>query len=168
MKSKLTAAICIFLVFVTSQSLTSCIKSGCRMIECKPYRQFSFQIFGFSGQEANTINLRKYKKGTNFTELIETVIIRKGSNADHIYSEFTPGYISVALHSTIFIESSFDYEFYFPATNTLRRLSNITDIQSQMEYCDPWFQKNYCTNDKISSCLIDGVQHYDGIPAIRK
>jgi hypothetical protein len=168
MNKSVSVVICTLSIILITQSITSCVKVKCRMVDCGPYMQFSISTNGFSRQDIDTIYLRKYIKGTGFSQQIETLEVIKDKNATHIYSDASSDYINIISNSRGFIESSFDYEVYFPATNTLRKLSDIIDVQSQKQYCSPSLQKKECNNDNISSCKIDGVLYNDRIPALNK
>jgi len=105
---------------------------------------------------------------TNFTEKIDTLLIVRGQNAQ--YSDFAGEIVTnVYFNRNVNFEiiSGFDYEFYFPATNTLRRITEFTDNQGQKKYCIPSMQKNTCINEfsflKLDSVLVTGA-----FPAIIK
>jgi hypothetical protein len=159
-----------FFMVLICTAFSSCIKQKCEVIQCGPHRQFSMGTKGFSENEIQTVHLRKFVKGSNFTQLISTSVIKNNENTVSIRaSEASAGFFIIANSGNSFsIESSFDYEFYVPATNTVRKLSEITDIQEQMNYCRPSLQRPYCNNSQIKSCRLDGVLTEGYIPAFQK
>ncbi len=147
--------------------LLLCILSGCeecREIDCGPYHQYQFTVFGFEYDEIKNIEVRSFKKGTNYTEPVSEWLITP-DNALYTYTHDTDVFLITPIPDKVNfkITSEYDYEFYFPTTKTNRRLSEITDIPSQVEYCTPSLQRSECNNTQISSYLLDGTLHQGGI-----
>jgi len=131
------------------------LASCCKTYQCGPYSTGSFRISNFTTQESDTIIVRAFKKGSGFSQKLDSVLLAKDKNID--YRSMDDGITEVSLRNDTKFElsSRYDFEFYFPATNTLRRLSEITDIQGEIE-CKSPVQKKECMNE-LGSLRLDGV-----------
>jgi len=132
------------------------LASCCKTYQCSPYNTNLFRISNFTTQESDTIIVRAYKKGSGFTQKLDSVLLAKDKNA--VYLDLGDGIsteISINFSEEFEFSSLYDFEFYFPATNTLRRLSEITDRQSEIRQCNP-SQRNECRN-QLASSRLDGV-----------
>lgn len=152
-------------VIAISISLYSC----CKTIDCEPFSTKNINVSQFTKQESDTFIIRRYKQGTNFVNKIDTLLVARDKNAT--YSDFADG-ITSAVNLNIDVKyaiaAGFDYELYFPATNTLRRITEFTDVQGEIKYCNPSLGRNSCMN-QINSLKLDGRLITGGIfPAIIK
>lgn len=92
-------------------------------------------FIGFNSQETDTIIMRSFAKGSNFSTLKDTVQITS-VNSGYFSSNDT---LSVSLrYRSPGIESINDYEFYLTQTNLLYRLSDFAEITEE-ELC---YQRN--------------------------
>lgn len=144
------------LVSILSVVFTILFASCCKTYQCSPYVDRLFRISNFTTQESDTIIVRAYKKGSGFTQKLDSVLLAKDKNS--IYLDLGDGIsteVSINVSENFELSSLYDFEFYFPATNTLRRLSEITDRQSEIKQCNP-SQRNECRN-QLASSKLDGV-----------
>ncbi len=152
-------------ITIVSISLYSC----CKTIECETYSIKNINISQFTKQESDTFIIRRYKEATNFADKIDTLLVAKDKNAT--YSDFADGITSAVnlnIDVNYAITAGFDYELYFPATNTLRKITEISDIQGQIKYCSPSAGTNSCMN-QLNSLKVDGRLITGGFfPAIIK
>jgi len=137
---------------VVVQGLASC----CKTYQCGPYNTNSFRISNFTPQESDTIIVRAFKKGSGFSQKLDSVLLAKDKNADyHSQEDGMSTEVSFRNDTKFELSSLYDFEFYFPATNTLRRVSEMTDIQGEIECSSP-AQKKKCENE-LGSLRLDGV-----------
>ncbi len=148
--------------------LSSCKKT----INCDAANEHSFTIQNFSEQESSRIIFRKYVKHTNFTQLVDTILLIKGINTDHtvvrdLITNAIDNIIIQPARSTGFgIASGFDYELFFPVVNMSGKLSEVTEVQQQYRYDVFSLQRRGCVNE-ITSARLDGVL-FNRIPVITK
>jgi hypothetical protein len=168
-KKRLRTIISVMVVlFFVSFAISSCEK--CKLVNCEPFQQNSFTLSGFTMQEVNVIQWRKYRKGSNYGNLVETIELKNNVNGVVFSPEaVAPFQIFITSYSTTtsLIDTQYDYELFVPATNTLHRLSDVTSEQSQMEYCSPSLQKKGCISE-LKSCKFNGVIYEKFIPRFSK
>lgn len=142
---------------------------SCETINCGPYQQYSFTLIGFNINEINTIEVRSFSKGSNFTEPESEWIITP-DNASYVALDANNAFLISPTpgKSNFQIASSYDYEVFVPSTTTRRLISEITDVASQEEHCAFSFQRGNCNNTAISSCMLDGTLYQGGIPALSR
>ena len=98
-------------------STTPCIKAN-----------LHFQLISFSDAESNSIILRRYNKGQNFSVLKDTTILQisfSRSNDTLVQSSSsTPGLIT----------SDYDHELYFPVANKIYRITEINEEENEIKH----------------------------------
>jgi len=102
----------------------------------------SFGLISFSDQESDTIILRRYEKGSNFSTL------KDNDTLDLAYTT------SIGL-----ITSQYDYELYFPGAIKLYRLSAIEEEAGEIRHAFWNNVKVGCVN-KITSFTINNLVSY--------
>lgn len=152
------------IIIVMSMYLTSC----CKTINCETFSTININLSQFTKQESDTFIIRRYKPATSFSQKLDTLLVARDKNAT--YSDFADG-ITTAVNLNIEVKyaitAGFDYELYFPATNTLRRITEISDIQGQIKYCSPSAGTNSCMN-QLNSLKVDGRLFIASFPYIVK
>ena len=153
--------------FASILAISFSFYSCCKTVECKRFSTKNINVSNFTKQESDTFIIRRYRQATNFAEKIDSLLVARDKNAQ--FSDFADGIttgVNLNIDVDYKISPGFDYEIYFPATNTLRRITELTDIQGQIEYCRPSLGKNSCINE-LSSLKIDG-RLVPGFPFIVK
>lgn len=113
----------------------------------------SFGLISFSDQESDTIILRRYEEGNNFSTLIDSFLLDMGFRRtnDTLDLAYTT--------STGLITSQYDYELYFPGAIKLYRLSAIEEEAGEIRHSFWNNVKVGCVN-KITSLTINNQVSY--------
>lgn len=132
-----------FLVLVILYSCTCpCLKAD-----------LQFGLIGFSDAEADTIVLRKYEKSSNFNAPKDSFFFHDN---DIRFSRLSDTLQPVAHTSDAVLDINFDYEFYFPESQKLFRITEITEWQSEQSCGIFSTNKKLCVNE-INTCKINGI-----------
>ena len=140
---------CIYtVIFILTVSITSC----CKTVDCER-GYLDIATINFTRQQSDTFIIRRYKVNTNFTELVDTLLLARNVNA--YYSDIGLDTSSVLMYDSnpFKINTGFDYVLFFPATNTIRKISDIKETKNQQTLC---LRLKRCFND-INSYKIDGL-----------
>lgn len=115
--------------------------------------ELTFGLVGFSDSEADTIILRKFNKNSNFTSLKDTVAFW----VDEIrFDRSNDTLLPVAYTSDAVLESAFDYEFYFPQSQSLFRISEIKE-EKEEQNCGIFSANKVGCSNVITSCKINNT-----------
>jgi hypothetical protein len=140
---------CIFFISIV-MSFASC----CRTEDCE-VGYLNIATINFTSQQSDTFILRRYKENSNFTLLLDSLLIARNINANYSYQGLDTSFVSFYESNPFRLTTGFDYIVYFPATNTLRKISNIIETKNQQRICATSNFKT-CYNN-INGYKIDGV-----------
>lgn len=135
MKPPLLAGIIIPFILLTAQS---CIRHDCASDELR------YSLIGFSDQDASSIILRRFAKGTNFNTKIDTSI----QDIDFKRNNDTLNMVRRVVNMQI--TSGYDYEFYFPLSGNTYRLTEINEEKTEQKKSFLNNTKELCINPIIS------------------
>ncbi len=116
-----TIYFCITIVLLVS------LNAGCSRCPCTASDGLRFDLVSFTTEQSDTIIVRHFLKGSNFTQLLDTLLLDKddlGFRNDN--DTLTAVY---ALGGAASLASRYDHEIYFPAVNKLTRVSEINEEQ---------------------------------------
>lgn len=139
----------IFLL-ITVGSLASC----CRTEDCET-GYLNIATINFSIQQSDTFIVRRYKVNTNFNLLVDTLLLARNINCFYTDQGLDTSFVIINESNPFRLNTGFDYILYFPATNTLRKISDITERKNQQKICATSNGKR-CYND-ITSYKVDGI-----------
>ena len=136
-------AICILIA-----NLTSC----CKTVDCEP-GYLDIATINFTREQSDTFIIRRYKVNTNFNVLVDTLLVARNVNA--YYRDMGLDTSSVLMYDSnpFKVNPGFDYVIFFPATNTIRKISDIKETKNQQTLC---LRLKRCFND-INSYKVDGL-----------
>ena len=104
--------------FLVCVILSSCHKAHCNTAS------FSLGLVAFSTAESDTIILRRFDKGTNFTSEHDSLLIDTLNTPFQRYSDTTILYYRTPDGLSVFTEE-YDYEIYLSKLNRVFRLTDI-------------------------------------------
>ncbi|MBY0476071.1 MAG: hypothetical protein K2Q24_00350 [Chitinophagaceae bacterium] len=118
---------------------------------CAPSDGLQMELVGFTQLEADTILLKKFEKGSDFTRAIDSLIIdsnitRYGLVNDTLKLEYSLG--------TTKLLSKYDYRISIPPTNSIYVITEINEPQKEGRQST---RKIMCGNS-IQSCKINGTE----------
>ena len=105
---------------------------------------------GFTEQEIDTIVLKKYEKGRDFSRAVDSLII--DSNVTRFWLSNDTLRIAATISTTNLL-SSFNYRISIPSTNSIY---TITDLYEPQQEGRASTRKIMCGNS-IQSCKINGA-----------
>lgn len=114
--------------------------------------ELKFDLIGFSDAEADTFIIRKFEANGNFNVTRDTFLI------DHVGTvRFQDTLKLVALPGNALLPGGFDYEIFFPGSNSVFRITEINE-QMSTQRCGGLFatDKVGCVNT-ITSIKLDGA-----------
>ena len=128
---------------------------ACGSYNCGEAEGMRISTVGLTAVEIDTMILRKFTKGSNFTSRIDTLSINP-SNAlfQFPYTTKDTSFMGV-LSPDILLKSKYDYEIFIPAVNKLVRITAISEPQQRMKKGLFNTTKEYCVN-AIQSFQQDG------------
>ena len=114
-------------------------------------------LLSFTDMEADSVVIRRYHKGSGFSFLADTLLLRRG------VSHFSRrGDTLLVLEAFSDIESAFDYEIDLPRAGRLFRLTEIYEPQTWDRH-----RKTYCINPirsyRLDGQLVSGEEQYNRI-----
>ena len=107
-------------------------------------------LVNFTEAESDTIIVRRFTKGSDFTALHDSAIIT--NNNANLQRQFDTVRVLFNFEGNEFITSEYDFQIFLPATNNLYEL---TDIAEDIRYGSKAGQKVYCINP-ITSYKLNG------------
>jgi len=106
-------------------------------------------MVSFDSTDVDTIILRKFEKGTNFTQLVDTL---QWDRSNVVFTDQRDTF-RIAIHvGDVLLKSGFDYKVVIPATNRTFQISEMNEPRHEGN-CK---EKLMCVN-VIVSCKLDGV-----------
>lgn len=137
-----------FVICILIASITSC----CKTVDCER-GYLDIATINFTRQESDTFIIRRYKVNTNFGVLIDTLLLARNVNA--YYNDIGLDTSSVLMYDSnpFKVNTGFDYVLFFPATNTIRKISDIKETKNQQTLC---LRLKRCFNE-INSYKVDGL-----------
>lgn len=129
----------IFLLFMLGSCSYPCGKSD----------GFKINFISYTEQEVSTYTVKRYSKGSNFSNLIDSTIIDSWI-ISYRQSNDTLQWISSS--SIANLTSDFDYLILIPATGNQYQITEVFEPQQEGRKSS---NKIYCVNG-IESCLVNG------------
>lgn len=128
---------------------------SCGSYNCGEAEGLRISTVGLTAAEIDTIILRKFTKGSNFSSRVDTISIN-ASNAlfQFPYTTKDTSFMGV-LSDEVLLKSKYDYEIYIPSVNRLARITAISEPQQGMKKGLFSTTKEYCVN-VIQSFQQDG------------
>ena len=132
------------------QSFISC----CREEDCET-GYLNITTINFSQQESDTFILRRFKVNTNYNQFVDSLLLARDYNSNYTDNGLDTSFVILYETNPFRISTGYDYELFFPSTNTLRRISGISEIKNKQTVC---LTKSgtRCFND-INSYKVDGM-----------
>ncbi len=129
--------------------------SACGSYNCGEAEGLRISTIGLTATDIDSIVLRKFTKGSNFSSRIDTLSINS-SNAlfQFPYTTKDTSFMGI-LNPEVLLKSKYDYEICIPAVNKLVRISAISEPQQKMKKGFFNTTKEYCVN-AIQSFQQDG------------
>jgi len=112
---------------------------------------FHFGLVGFTQAEADTIVVRRYFIGNNFTNMADSFMLQPGLRAQQDTLEIN----SLHILSTYLI-AGYDYQLIFPSAGRTIRLTDINEEKREVKHSIFSNVKIGCENT-ISGMKADGV-----------
>ena len=145
---KMTCRYIVIFFFVAN--VTSC----CRTENCES-GYLNITTINFRRQESDTFIIRRYKVNTNFSLLIDTLLLARNVNTFYTDKGLDTSFVRISESNPFIMSTGYDYVLFFPATNTIRKISDITEIRNQQKICVTTNGRR-CFND-INSYKVDGL-----------
>ena len=137
-------------IFILVANITSC----CKTENCES-GYLNIATINFSRQQSDTFIIRRYKVNTNFSLLIDTLLLARNVNTFYTDKGLDTSFVIISESNPFSLNTGFDYILFFPATNTIRKISEITETRNQQKICITSNGKR-CFND-INSYKVDGL-----------
>ena len=143
-------------LFYTSYICCLLYLSSCGSYNCGEAEGIRISTIGLTRAEADSIVLRKFKKGSNFTKLVDTIVLSHNSTVFIQFPYATPdtSFMGI-LDDRVLIRSNYDYEIYIPSIAKLTKITDIVEPQQKMKRSFLSTDKAYCINT-IESFQQDG------------
>lgn len=140
----------LFLIPLLILFITICTLCGCSSTPCNT-GSFHFGLIGFTMDEADTILVRRFFKGNNFTNIADSFMLQPGLRAQQDTLEI----ISLTIPDS-FLSAAYEYQFVFPAAGKTIRLTDITEEIREIKHSIFNNVKVGCENT-ITGMKADGV-----------
>jgi len=105
--------------------------ASCHNCVCAPSDGLRLGLITFDSTEVDTIITRKFQKGSNFSQLIDTLQWDR-SRVD--FRKYTDTFQMVSWSGDILLRSQYDYQVFIPAANRTFYVSDINEPQ-RMDEC---------------------------------
>lgn len=127
------------------------LAAGSCSYPCGQSEGLRINFVSYQSSELYNFNISRYEKGTNFSQLLNTVSF----DSAQIRFRQSNDTLSLAYYtSNALLPSGFDYKIFIPSTNTTY---SITDLNEPQETGIKNGQKVYCLN-QIVSCKVNGTK----------
>ncbi len=113
-------------------SITIFFTSCCKEKDCLPGQIRKISLAFYRTSDIDTIVLKRFSKTSNFSILIDSTILNNSNSNFYPNGDTTAVYIS---DTSFTIRTTYDYEIYIPATNTVARISKMIDQQKKHQVC---------------------------------
>lgn len=139
-----------FFIIIILVNFASC----CRTEGCET-GYLDIATINFSTHQSDTFIVRRYKVNTNFTSLVDTLLLARNFNSFYTDKGLDTSFVTIYESNPFRLTTGFDYLLFFPATNTLRKITDITETKNQQKICltSNWTR---CYND-INTYKVDGI-----------
>lgn len=132
--------------------------SCCETVQCDPWRASEITTINFTDTELKILYVKKFSKNSNFSSAVDSMSLNSGNDYNLVAG--TANTINIMLYVNGItprfpIEVGYEYEFFFPNGNIVRRITELNDVSSDDRYCFTGFAKNVCYN-RLNSLQIDG------------
>jgi len=117
--------------------------ASCHNCVCAPSDGLGLGMISFDSTEVDTIITRKFQKGSNFSQLIDTLQWDK-SRVD--FRKHTDTFQMASWSGDILLHSQYDYQVFIPAANRTFNVAEINEPQ-RMDECRG---KVMCVNRIVS------------------
>lgn len=118
---------------------------------CRKSDGFIINFINYTEQEVSSYNIKRYSKGTNFSNLVDSLII-DASVITYRQNNDTLQWTSSS--SVANLSPDFDYQVLIPATGSQYQITEIFEPQQEGRKS---MNKVYCVNG-IVSCKVNGVE----------
>lgn len=118
---------------------------------CRKSDGFIINFINYTEQEVSSYNIKKYFKGTNFSKLVDSLVI-DASVITYMQNNDTLQWTSSS--SVANLISDFDYQILVPSTGSQYQITEIFEPQQEDRKS---MNKVYCVNS-IVSCKVNGVE----------
>lgn len=141
-----------YIIMLFSAAAVFC---ACGSYNCGEAEGIRIATVGLTAAEIDTIILRKFTRGSNFSSRIDTLSLNS-SNAvfQFPYTTKDTSFLGI-LNPDVLLKSKYDYEIFIPAVNKLVRITAISEPQQRMKKGLFNSTKEYCVNT-IQSFQQDG------------
>lgn len=140
----------LILVFFAAAAFCACGSYNCGEAE-----GLRISTVGLTAVEIDTIILRKFTKGSNFTSRIDTLSINPFNALFQFpYTTKDTSFMGI-LSEDVLLRSKYDYEIFIPSVGKLVRITAISEPQQRMKKGLFSTTKEYCIN-AIQSYQQDG------------
>ncbi len=114
-------------------------------------RQIETVFIGFKASDLDTIVLRKYEVGSNFTNVIDTLILVYGTNMISLVNNVTTRVLVAEVNNRSGVKFGNDWQIYIPAQSRTINISQINREKKTIK-CGGGMDKNdcACTNPILS------------------
>ena len=120
--------------------------ASCHNCVCAPSNGLQLALITFDSTEVDTIITRKFQKGSNFSQLIDTVQWDR-SRVD--FRKHTDTFQMASWAGDLLLHSQYDYQVFIPAANRTFTVAEINEPQ-RMDECRG---KVMCGNRIVSVTL---------------
>jgi hypothetical protein len=128
---------------------------SCGTYKCSQADGLKICTISLTPEDIDTIILRKFTKGSGFTNKIDTLIM-DSTNTFFEFTRFSKDTSSLVIFKPdMLIKSKYDYEIYIPAVNKLVKITEINEPRQKEKKGLFNTDKTYCVN-VIQSYKIDG------------
>jgi len=136
----------------------ACLFSGCTY-PCAKSTGLNINFIAYSNQEINTFTIKKYSKGSNFSNFIDSVIIDSSVSIYERRNDTLKVGITTSIPKML---ADFDYRVLVPATGSVYQITELYEPQKEGR----WSTKKIMCVNSIQSCLINNLKtllYYDDI-----
>lgn len=112
---------------------------------------FNFGLKGFTQAEADTILVRRFFRGSNFSNLTDSFLLTPGFRVQQDTLEITSLFVPDS-----YMNAAYDYLLVFPGIPKTIRLTDITEVNREIKHSVFSNVKVGCENN-ITSMKADGI-----------
>lgn len=102
------------------------IFSSCHNCICAPSDGLKLATITFDSTEIDTLIIRKFQKGSNFTSLIDSL---QWDRTIVLFTKFNDTFQMGTWRGDIQLKSQYDYQVYVPATNRTFKITEMNEPQ---------------------------------------
>ena len=128
---------------------------ACGYYNCNEAPGLRISTIAMSASEIDTIVLRKFAKGSNFTMLLDTLQLDSTNTMFQFPFSGTDTSFMGLLKDETLLKSKYDYQVFIPAVNKLVKITEINEPQQKV-------RSNFLVNDKLACANIIQSYKMDG------